>query len=316
MKAVVLNGFGGPEQLQVQDLPDPVAGPGQVRIAVRACGTNPVDAQNRVDGDWAGLAAGCVLGYDVAGVVDQVGPGVDLEPTAVRLGDRVMAMTRFPGGAGGYAEFVLVGADQVARIDDSTSFVEAAATPLAAGTAYLVLDRLGLAEGDRLLLLGAGGGVGLFLLQLAKAAGISTVAVGRAGGHKRMRALGATWCIDYTSEDVVTRALTLAGGPVDAIADLVGGPLAGTCLPALRNGGAIASIATPEFDLDLILDHNLSFHGVLIQDDGDRTRELAALLAQGVLHPVLSRVLPLAEVAQAHQLLDGGHPGGKVVLTL
>ena len=102
---------------------------------------------------------------------------------------------------------------------------------------------------------------------------------------------------------------------MDAIADLVGGPLPGACLPALRDGGAIASIATPELDLDVVLDHNLSFHGVLIQDDGDRTRTLAALLARGVLRPVVSQVLPLADVAQAHRLLDSGHAGGKIVLT-
>ena len=201
-----------------------------------------------------------------------------------------------------------------ALISPATSFADAAATPLAAGTACLVLARLGLPAGSRLLVLGASGGVGLFLLQLAAAAGIVTIGVGRPVMHALMSGSGATACIDYTCEDVASRALALAGGPVDAIADLVGGRLAQSACAALRPGGQIAAIATPELDLDPLLDANITFHGVLLQDDGDRTRALAALLDRRALRPVVSHVLPLAAAAEAHRLLEGGHAGGKIVL--
>ena len=141
MRAVVVRQFGGPEQLEVAEVPDPVPGPGQVRVTVRAAGVNPVDAGNRADGSWAGLAAPCVLGYDIAGVVDVTGPGV----TGWAPGDRVMAMTHFRDGAGGYAELAVLSAGLLARLGDSTSFTEAAATPLAAGTALEVLRLAGAA---------------------------------------------------------------------------------------------------------------------------------------------------------------------------
>ena len=310
MRAVLVSEFGGPEQLRPTQAADPVAGPGQVRVAVHAAGVNPVDASNRADGRWAGLRVPCILGYDVAGIIDSVGRGV----TGLAPGDRVMAMTHFPDGAGGYAERAVIDAGLAAPISSATSFADAAATPLAAGTASLVLARLGLPPGSRLLVLGASGGVGLFLLQLAAAAGIMTIGTGRQMMHAQMSGSGASACIDYTREDVASRTLALAGGPVDAIADLVGGRLAQAACRTLRPGGQIAAIATPELDLDLLLDANITFHGVLVQDDGDRTRAIAALLDRRALRPVVSHVLPLAAAAEAHRILEGGHAGGKIVL--
>ena len=157
-------------------------------------------------------------------------------------------------------------------------------------------------------------GQGSFLLQQAAAAGVVAIGVGRQAMHAQMRALGAAGCIDYTRDDVAARAQVLAGGPVDAIADLVGGTLAAAALPALRPGGQIAAIATPELDLDPLLDANITFHGVLIGDDGDRTRALAALLDRQALRPVVSHVLPLAAAAEAHRILEHRHASGKIIL--
>ncbi len=310
MRAVLVSEFGGPDQLRLGQAADPVAGPGQARIVVHAAGVNPVDAGNRADGRWAGLRVPCILGYDVAGVVDSVGEGV----SGLARGDRAMAMTHFPDGAGGYAELAVVDAGLAAPISDAVPFADAAATPLAAGTALMVLSRLGLPAASRLLVLGASGGVGLFLLQHAAAAGVVTIGVGRQAMHAQMSALGAAACIDYTREDVAARAQALAGGAVDAIADLVGGTLAAAALPALRPGGQIAAIATPALDLDPLLDANITFHGVLIGDDGDRTRALAALLDRQALRPVVSHVLPLAAAAEAHRILERRHASGKIIL--
>jgi len=307
---MVVREFGGAEQLRLAEVADLAPGPGQLLVTVHAAGVNPVDAGNRADGSWAGLTVPCILGYDIAGVVDRAGPGI----SGLAPGDRVMAMTHFPDGAGGYAEQAVVDAGLAAPIGAAISFTEAAAVPLAAGTAQVVLSRLGLPPGARLLVLGGSGGVGMFLLQLATVAGISTIGVGRKAMHEQMLRMGAASCIDYTSEDVAERAVMLADGPVDAIADLVGGTLASAALQALRPGGQIAAIATPVLDLDPLLDANVSFHGVLIQDDGERTRALAALLNNGALRPVVSHVLPLAAAAEAHRILERRHTGGKIVL--
>ena len=174
MKAMVIREFGGPEQLRMAEVSDPVPRPGQVRVAVQAAGVNPVDAGNRADGSWAGLTVPCILGYDIAGVIESTGPGL----TGLAPGDRVMAMTHFRDGAGGYAELAVIDAPLAAPISAPVSFVDAAATPLAAGTAHDVLARLALPAGSSLLVLGGSGGVGLFLLQLAAASGIAAIGVG------------------------------------------------------------------------------------------------------------------------------------------
>ena len=238
------------------------------------------------------------------------------EVTGVRDGDTVMAMTSFPRGAAGYAELVVTSADLVATLEPDVDLVSAAAVPLAAGTALDVLERLALDRGSTLLVLGASGGVGQFVLQLAGHEGLRPIAVGGRSSHERMRDDGADACIDYSTEDVAQRTLELAGGPVDAIADLVGGDLLNRALGALKPKGSAASIATPELDLDAVLDHNITFHGVLIGDDGTRTRRLADLFARGVLRPHVSHVLPLEDAAQAHRILESGHAGGKVVLSV
>jgi len=310
MRAVVIERFGGPEVLQVVDLPDPHAGQGQVRVAVHAAGTNPVDASNRSDGSWAGIDLPHVPGYDVAGVVDQVGEGVD----AVSVGQPVMAMTPFPRGAGGYAESVVLDAGLVAVLPDDASLIEAAAVPLAAGTAQDVLDRIDLAPGSWVLVHGASGGVGTFLVQLATARGLRIIAAASERSHDLLRDLGAEACIDYHAADVADAARAIADGDVDSIVDLVGGAALQRSLAAVGEHGQLASIATPDLDLDPILDANLTFHGILISDSGDRVRTLARLIADGTLRPVVAEVFPLERVADAHRLLETGHSGGKIVL--
>jgi NADPH2:quinone reductase len=310
MRAVTIERFGGPEVLEVVDAPEPQAGPGQVRIAVHAAGTNPVDASNRSDGSWARLDLPHVPGYDVAGIVDQVGSGVD----AVSLGERVMAMTPFPRGAGGYAEFVVVDAALVATMPDGASFVEAAAVPLAAGTAHDVLERIELPPGSSILVHGASGGVGTFLVQLAKARDLHVIAAASERSHDLLRDLGAEACVDYHDVDVGDAARRIVGRPLDAIVDLVGGMALQRSLSAVRSHGQLASIATPDLDLDPVLDENLTFHGVLIFDSPERMRTLAGVLGAGAIRPVIADVFPLEGVVDAHHLLETGHSGGKIVL--
>jgi NADPH2:quinone reductase len=310
--AVVVDDFGGPEVLDLQEVEDPVPGPGQVLIAVHAAGVNPVDAGNRADGTWSGLAAPFIPGYDVAGEIVAVGLAV----AGLAIGDRVMAMTPFPQGAGGYAELVVVGAAAVAPLAPSVGYLAAAATPLAAGTALIVLERLACPPESWLLVLGASGGVGSFLVQLAAAQVLRTIAVGRQEMHATLLERGATACVDYIHEDVAKRTQEIADGPVDAIADLVGGPGVAMALAALRPGGSIASIETPQLDFDRLLDGNLTFHGVLVRNDAHRLRQLAGYLGDGTLRPVVSHVLPLSDAPRAHRLLEHGPTRGKIVFAV
>ena len=131
-----------------------------------------------------------------------------------------------------------------------------------------------------------------------------------------MLSLGATDCVDYIHEDVAIRAQEIADGPVDAIADLVGGATAGAALRSLRPGGSIASGETPEITFEQLVDGNLTFHGVLVRNDAHRLRQLAGLLGDGSLRPVISQVLPLSEAARAHRLLEYGPTRGKIVFQI
>ena len=310
MKAVIVRRFGGPDVLEYDEVADPEPGAGEVRIAVRAAGTNPVDAGNRADGAWAGIKLPWIPGYEVAGVVESAGPDSgDLEP-----GQRVVAMMDFPAQGGGYAELAVVAAKNVVRLDRSVSFAAAATAPLAGGTAWEVLERLRLAQGCRLLVLGASGGVGSYLMQLAALRGIATIAVGRREHHERLRRLGALACMDYADGQGAGDLRRVGQGAVDAIADLVGGPAVGPWLAALRQRGQIASIESPELDLDALVDANITFHGVLVDNSAKRTRALVGLLADGSLTADIARMLPLADAAPAHRLLESRHAGGKVVL--
>ncbi|MFZ0324150.1 MAG: NADP-dependent oxidoreductase [Actinomycetes bacterium] len=310
MRAVVVEEFGGPEGLRLREVPTPEPGPGQVRVKVVAAGVNPVDTYNRSDPSWAGLTAPCILGYDIAGTVDAVGEGVGEDV----LGMPAMAMTAFPRGQGGYAEFAVVDEALLGLLDDDVDVVTAASVPLAAGTAWDVLQKLQPA-GRSMLVLGASGGVGLFLLQLASAQGLRVIGVGQERNHAVMRANGAADCVDYRWPDAIETAARLAGGWFDSVADLVGGPLMSTAQLRLRHGGVITAIASSQLDVDSLIDANQTFHGYLIRDDGERTRRLARLLGSGQLTTHVTSVLPLSEVAEAHRLVDSGEAGGKVVLT-
>ena len=242
MKAVVVRQFGDPSVLRYEEIEAPLPGPGEVLIRVHAAGTNPVDTGNRADGSWADVSLPWVPGYELAGVIDAVGPGAGRAVAGLVPGQRVLAMTGFPRQGGGYAEFAAVGASHVVVLADSVSFIDAAATPLAGGTAWQVLTRLSLQPGERLLVLGASGGVGSFLLQLGARCGIQITAVGRREHHQRMLRLGASCCLDYTDGDAPA---SVAEGSVDAIADLVGGPGIRLWLAAMRPFGQLASIAEP-----------------------------------------------------------------------
>lgn len=314
MRAIVFETHGDPDVLRLCDVALPEPGHGQVRVAIYAAGTNPVDAGNRRDGSWAGLHPPAIPGCDASGVIDAIGPGV----TTYAPGDEVFYMTDFlRNPQGTYAEYQVVDADLIARKPQTLTHIEAAALPLAAGTAYeMVIRRLALSQGEWVLLFGAAGGVGSLALQMAVSQGAQVIAVARTQHHALLKELGAAACLDYTAQDICVEAQAIAGGKMDAIIDCVGGETLARSLPALRPYGRAASIVGFMGDLDLALDLNITLHGILVRPAQARLMELAHMVSTGALRPIIDQVLPLEEAVVAHRRLETHHGHGKIVLVV
>ena len=314
MRAMVTPQFGGPDLFEERNVERPHPGPGEVQVRVVAAGTNPVDAKFRADGSSAGLEAPIILGLDVSGVVEEVGPGVtDLAP-----GDEVYYTPEVfgPNSNGSYAEYHVAKVDIVAKKPASLSHQEAAAVPLAGGTAYeAIVRRLGVRVGETILIHGGAGGVGSFAVQIAKAAGVRVLAT--AGPHNQgvLKELGANVAIDYSSQDVTEVALDDTGGKgVDAVFDSVGGGTIVESIPATKPFGRLATILGAQGDLTPLYQKNQILYGVFLQRERARLEEMGNLIERGQVRPLVAEVLPLEGVGKAHERLDSGHGHGKVVL--
>jgi NADPH:quinone reductase len=311
MRAIVVRQFGGPEVLQLEELPVPEIGPDELLVEVHAAGVNPVDVSNHEDGEWAGIELPYTPGSDVSGVVRAIGEHV----THFAPGDEVFALTEFLGlRHGSYAEFQPVPEAFAARKPRALSHVEAGSVPLAAGTAFeAVIRRLDLQRDERVVIFGAAGGVGGFATQLAIGRGAAVIAVARAASHGYLRTLGAALTIDHSFDDAVAQ-IADAVGEVDAVIDLVGAHTVAESLSLLRQGGRVATVASLAGDLERAIDRNLTLHGVLVRPDGGRLAELAALLERGELRTTVRAEHPLEDVSTAHREVLRGRVPGKTVI--
>jgi NADPH2:quinone reductase len=310
---MVLPQFGGPDVLEPRDVDRPAPGPGEILVRVVAASTNPVDAKLRANGAWAGIQPPAILGYDVSGVVEAVGP----EVTDFQVGDAVFYTPEIFGNqAGSYAEYNVVAAAIVARKPRALSHLEAAAVPLAAGTAWEgLVRRLRLRVGETVLIHGGAGGVGSFAVQIAKAAGARVVATAGAANQETLRALGADVAIDYAAEDASAVALRATDGRgVDAVFSTMGGETIARSLTATRPFGRLATILPPTGDLAPLYARNQTLHGIFLTRERRRLEEMLPLLEDGRLRPLIDAVLPLEQVHVAHMRLDSGHGRGKMVL--
>jgi NADPH2:quinone reductase len=315
MRAMIITAFGGPELFELREMQRPSPGPGEVLVRVVASGTNPVDAKIRAAGSWAGITPPAILGYDISGVVEAVGPGVS-DPG---VGDEVFYTPEIFGNqSGSYAEYNVVSTAIIARKPRGLSHVEAAAVPLAGGTAWeAIVRRLRVRPGETVLVHGGAGGVGSFAVQFARAAGARVLATASASNQEMLRVLAVDRPIDYAAEDPAEVALKETGGAgVDAVFDTVGGDLIAKSLRATRLGGRLACILSPEGDLTGLYTRNLSLHGIFLTREGARLREMTPLFQRGIVSPVIDRVLPLEQVAEAHRRLDSGHGAGKLILAV
>jgi NADPH2:quinone reductase len=306
--------FGGPDLFEERDVEKPYPGAGEVLVRVVAAGTNPVDAKFRAAGDSIGLEAPIVLGADVSGVVEKVGPGVtDLDP-----GDDVYYTPEVfgPRSNGAYAEYHAARADIVAKKPASLSHEEAAAVPLAGGTAYeAIVRRLCLRVGETVLIHGGAGGVGSFAVQIAKTAGARVLATASTDNQDILEGLGADVAIDYRSQDATEVALEDTGGEgVDAVFDAVGGGTIVDSIPATKSFGRLATILGAQGDLTPHYQKNQTLYGVFLTRERARLEEMGVLFGRGQVRPLVAEVLPLEEVGNAHERLDSGHGRGKVVL--
>ncbi|MDP8959341.1 MAG: zinc-dependent alcohol dehydrogenase family protein [Actinomycetota bacterium] len=312
MRAMVIRSFGGPEVFQERELEKPSPGVREVLVRVVASGTNPVEAKIRAAGHWAQIEPPAVLGYDVSGVVEEVGPGVeDFEP-----GDEVFYTAEIVGNQlGSYAEYTVASASIVAPKPATLSHLQAAAVPLAGGTAWEgIVRRLQVRPGETVLVNGGAGGVGHFAVQFARISGARVLASAGSQNQQTLRELGAE-PIDYRERDPFEAALeATAGAGVDAVLDLVGGDSVPRALPATRPFGRVGSVLAISGDLSAAYRRNQAVHGIFLTRERARLEEMTPLLEWGGVEPLIERVLPLQEVAEAHRRLDSGHGRGKVVL--
>ena len=309
MRAVTQRTVGGPEVLEVVDAPKPEPAPTEVLVRVAAAGVNPVDWKVRARGGFLGDPP-FTVGWDVAGTVEKVGPGV----TRFAVGDRVFGMPRFPKQAACYAEYVTSPSRQLARTPDALSDVEAAAVPLAALTAWQALvETAGVLTGQRVLVLGAAGGVGHLAVQIAKARGAHVIGTARVGKHDFLAELGADEAVDYTEqpvEDVVA--------DIDVVLDLVGDESTARTLGTLRDGGVFILVpsAASVDSLRESAGERVHVTGILVEPDRAGLESLCGLVESGHLRPHVSQTFPLEDAASAHEAGETGRTQGKLVLTV
>jgi len=324
MRAVLCKELGGPEKLEVAEVPSPPLGAGQVRIEIHAAGVNFADTL-LVAGQYQDRPPlPFIPGMEVGGIVRDVAAGV----SNVKPGDRVLASV----GRGGYAEEVVAEAEIVHRIPDAMDFVTAAGFPVAYSTSHGAFEwRARLRPGETVLVLGASGGVGLTAVEIAKAMGATVIAA--AGGAEKLavaKRAGADHLIDYTSEDLRERMKAITGGRgADVVYDPVGGDAFDQSLRSIAWEGRIIVIGfaagrIPQIPANLVLVKNIDVIGFFWGSYrrhkpelmGQSFQQLFRWFEQGKLKPHVSHRLPLTQVAEALGLLKTRKSTGKVVLTV
>ena len=305
--------FGGRDRLEPLDVPEPRVGADVVLIRVRAAGVNPVDwkmREGRLEPAWPHVFP-VVPGWEAAGVVERVGPAV----TTVAPGDEVFAYCRKHFvGEGAYAELVSVAETSVAAKPRSLDFEHAAGVPLAAQTAYQALfGAAGLTAGETVLVHAAAGGVGSFAVQLAADAGAEVIGTASGRNQEYVLGLGAVEAIDYGERDFVEAVREIAADGVDVVLDPVGGDVLRRSVDAVRDEGRVVSIVQPPTD-DVYRQRGIEPLYIFVRPNAEELAELADLVDENRLSVHLDEVFPLEQAARAHELSEGGHVRGKLVL--
>ncbi|QGW25877.1 dehydrogenase [Dietzia sp. DQ12-45-1b] len=309
MRAVTQDSLGGPDVLVVSDRPRPEPRTNEILVRVRAASVNPTDWKHRANGGFLG-APPFVLGWDLSGVVEEVGIGV----ARFAPGDEVYGMLSYPFGHGAHADYVTAPAAWFAPKPASLDHVQAAALPLVSLTAWQALvEYADIQPGQRVLIHAAAGGVGHVAVQIAKARGAYVIGTASAGKHEFLRELGVDEAIDYREVDFAE-----AVGDVDAVLDTLGGDTSSRSLRTLRPGGILVSILPVGSD-DLLREaDDLGVRAIRMLVDSSRHDLLSVtdLVDRGALRARVSDVFPLEQAAEAHRRGETGRTTGKMVLTL
>jgi NADPH:quinone reductase len=309
MRAVGVFEFGGPDSLEVVELPDPVAGVGQVRVRVWAAAVNPTDTFHTTGARAEMLSKEpppYVPGMDVAGVIDQAGEGV----TQFAVGDQVMGIVIPHGQHGGYSEKIVLPVESVARMPKDVTFAEAASLPMNGLTAQLTLDLLDLPVGATLAVTGAAGAYGGYVVQLAKAAGLTVIADASDADQVLVHSLGADFVVPRGPEVAAAIRMIVPDG-VDAIAD--GSVQEAAVLPAVRDGGKFASVRGFQGEMERDITH----HQVWVREYWRaqvQLDRLGRLVEEGALTLRVARTFGPEEASEAHKLLAAGGVRGRLVL--
>lgn len=333
MRALLLTRYGGPDAMELREVPPPVPGPGELLIEVRAAGLNPVDFKTRqgVLKPIKRYPLPAIMGNELAGVVVALGPGA----TRFAVGDRVFA--RMPKTAmGAFAEQAAVAEDAVAAMPASVDFETAAGIPLAGLTALQALrDELKLGPGSRVFIPGGAGGVGTFAIQIAKWLGAEVTTTASPRGRALVERLGADVVIDYTTQDFTDHVRDM-----DGVFDLIGGETLRKSFGVVKRGGMVVSVAgmpepqTARKDLGRGLPltalfwaisytlraearrHGVTYRYLFMHPSGAELAELAALIDGGKLEPIIDRVFPFADIGAAFAYLESGRAKGKIVVQM
>jgi putative PIG3 family NAD(P)H quinone oxidoreductase len=318
MRAIVIED----KQLVSREVPDPVAGDGEVVVDVTAAGVNRADVSQRQGHYPPPPGAPEYPGLECAGVISSVGPGV----AGRHEGERVAALL----SGGGYAQRVAVPVGQLLPVPGGLSLQESAALPEVACTVWSnVVDRDRLRKGQTLLVHGGGSGIGTFAVQLGKALGATVVATARAGKHDRLRALGADLVIDYTTADFVAATKEFTGGAgADVVLDIIGAKYLARNVDVLADNGRITVIGlqggrTAELDLGRLMARrgSISSTSLRARPPADKARIVAGVLRDvwplveaGAVKPIIHTAMPLSEAAAAHRLMESSDHLGKILL--
>ena len=308
MRAVVIEKYGGVDVLEIKDIPMPIVGEHDLLIEVYAASVNPVDWKVR-EGYLKELVPHkfpLVLGWDVAGIVKETRSHTSL----FRAGDRVFSRTDIARN-GTYAEYVAVDEGLVALMPDNLSFREAAAVPLACQTAWQALVEIAqVKQGDKVLIHAASGGVGSFAVQIAKYKGAHVAATCGTANTRLVKSLGTDEVIDYTAAD-----FSEVLHDFDIVLDTMGGDIYRKSFKIVKKGGTVVSLIERP-DEALARNSGAKAEYMFLQPERKRLSQIAALLSEGKIKPVLGIVLPLEEVKKAHTISQSHHAKGKIVLTL
>jgi NADPH:quinone reductase-like Zn-dependent oxidoreductase len=306
MKAIVVHEYGGPEVLKYEDAPQPEPKGDELLVRVIAAGVNPVDrvARSEKGAEFFHIKLPAIPGYDFAGVVEKTGAKV----TQFKTGDPIYAYVALNKG-GGYAEYAVATEREAALKPQSLTYVEAAAVPLVAETAWQALiDTAKLNAGQTVLIHGGSGGVGSFAIQIAKARGAKVIATASTANQDLLKQLGADVAIDYATqkfEDVAKN--------VDVVLDSVGKDTLVRSYGVLKKGGFIVSIAG-EPDPAELGKHGIHGASISVEPNSSELAEIAKLINQKKIKVIVSQTLPLSEALKAHEQVATGHTRGKIVL--